>query len=186
MKIGIVYGTRRTGATKEIVSWMTSAFESAGHTVAAAGPDQFDQFDCHLYLLGTAVYAFSAGRAGIPRFIRKNSARISERPTAVFIVCGADPLEAGSPEADRLEADRQKTNTTEGWLKQTLKKIFLNRDKYMASITNLLRTRPVETAFFKGFQEPEDREKTAFDAQRNEVDRWCSAVLAASENAPAR
>ena len=163
MKIGIVYGTRRNAATAEIVSWMTERFDELGHTVTSAKPADFTEFDCDLYLLGTAVYAFSVKRTGLHAFIRTNRERIGAKPTAVFIVCGADPLEPPS---------------TDGALKRGLKKLFLDREKYLASVTGALRTAPVSTEFFKGYQESEDREKVDFESQRGRVTEWCDAVLA--------
>ena len=164
MKIGVAYGTRRNGATAEIAAWMTERFTQLGHSVTCAKPENFQDFDCDLFVLGTAVYAFSAKRTGLYTFIRRNNERISAKPIAVFIVCGADPLEAAS-------ADNP--------LKKGLKKLFLDREKYLASVTTPLGRAPVSTEFFKGYQEPEDREKVDFESQKERVSRWCDSVLAA-------
>lgn len=165
MKIGIVYGTKRQAATEEIVSWMTEHLSSLGHAVVHGKPGDFAPVDCDLYILGTAVYAFSAKRAGLHTFIRGHGAELGAKPVAVFIVCGADPLE--SHDAD-----------TEGALKRGLKRFFLDRDKYMASLTQLLPRAPVATEFFKGYQEPGDREQIDFESQKDRVAAWCDAVLA--------
>lgn len=169
MKIGIVFGTRRNAATMEIASWMSEHLKSRGHVIVSAKPEDFDQFDCDLYVLGTAVYAFSAKRAGIQAFIRKNIERISAKPIAVFIVCGADPLEP---------TGATRTQSSDNPLKRGLKKLFLDRDKYMGSVTGLLRNTPVSTAFFKGYQEPEEKAKIDFESQKQRVAEWCDSILA--------
>jgi menaquinone-dependent protoporphyrinogen IX oxidase len=162
MKIGVVYGTRRNAATAEIAAWMTERFTQLGHSVTCAKPESFEDFECDLYVLGTAVYAFSAKRTGLHAFIRTNRERIGAKPVAVFIVCGADPL-------DEATADNP--------LKKGLKKLFLDREKYLASVTAPLETAPVATEFFKGYQEPEDREKLDFESQKERVVQWCDSVL---------
>lgn len=164
MKIGVVYGTRRNAATAEIAAWMTERFTQLGHSVACAKPEGFDDFDCDLYVLGTAVYAFSAKRTGLHTFIRNNHEKFSAKPIALFIVCGADPLESAS---------------TDNPLKKGLKKLFLDREKYLASVTRPLQSDPVSTEFFKGYQEAEDREKVDFESQKIRVAGWCDSVLAA-------
>lgn len=163
MKIGIVFGTNRNAATAEIASWMSEHFTSLGHLVVSSKPGSFDDFDCDLYVLGTAVYAFSTKKAGMATFIRANRERIGERPVAVFIVCGSEPLE---------------TYRTDPPLKRRLKAVFLNTNKYLASITTLLRTPPVATEVFKGYGEPADKVKIGFDSQRELVGSWCDSILA--------
>ncbi|GEM_PF-6672486 len=164
MKIGIVYGTKRNAATAEIVGWMSEYLRSLGHSVVCEKPADFDQLDCDLYILGTAVYAFSAKRTGIAAFLRKHAEQIGARPTGLFVVCGSDPLDAGG-------ADRG--------LKAALKKLFLDPDKYMASVARLLPTPPIGTTFFKGYQEPGDREKIDFESQKKRAAEWCDSLLAA-------
>lgn len=163
MKIGIVYGTRRNAATVEIVEWMTEHFTSLEYGVACAKPEDYNDFGCDLYVLGTAVYAFSAKRTGLNTFIRKHHDRIVEKPVAVFIVCGADPLDPVREVSP---------------LKRGLKTLFLNREKYLASVTSLLVTPPVSTAFFKGYQEPKDRDEVGFVSQKQRVAQWCDSMLA--------
>jgi len=163
VKIGIVFGTRRVAATAEIADWMREYFSNLGHSVVCEKPAEFGIFDCDLYVVGTAVYAFSAKRAGISRFIRTNTGRLGATPTAVFIVCGADEPPAQS---------------TDNVVIQALKNTFLNREKYLKSVTRLLPTLPVATAFFKGYQEPEDRAKDNFESQRETVTAWCDLLLA--------
>ncbi len=168
MKIGIVFGTNRKAATAEIVAWMSEHLGSLGHEVICEKPADFDRFDCDLYILGTAVYMFSAKRTGLPAFIREHSGRIGAGPTALFIVCGSDPLDAG-----------------EKGLKRVMKRLFLNREKYMASVARLLPTAPIGTAFFKGYQEPDDRAKVDFESQKDRVTEWCDSLLAATAPAGA-
>jgi menaquinone-dependent protoporphyrinogen IX oxidase len=161
MKIGIVFATKREGATQEIARWMEEHLQSLGHTVVAARPADFSEFDCDFYLLGTAVYAFSAKRAGLPAFIRRNRSTLQGSPTGVFIVCGVT---------------EQMTSPDDGFVKRTLKNAFLDRRKYMASIVRLLPKPPVSTVFFQGYQEPEDRLKIDFPSQQQQVVNWCSSL----------
>ncbi len=163
MKIGIVYGTRRKAATAEIVESMTERLTSLGHDVVCEKPLDFGRFDRDLYILGTAVYAFSAKRTGLTTFIRKNLDTIGRAPTALFVVCGAD-------------ADM--TRSSDNALKRALKNAFLDREKYLTSVSRLLPTAPVSTAFFKGYQEPEDREKINFGSQKERVIEWCDSLPA--------
>lgn len=163
MKIGIVFGTRRVAATAEIADWMREHFASHGHSVVCEKPAEFGSFECDLYVLGTAVYAFSARRAGITRFIRTNTKRLGTTPTAVFIVCGAD---------------EELMRSTDNAVVRALKNTFLNREKYLKSVTRLLPTPPVATAIFRGYQEPEDRAKVSFESQRGTVTAWCDSLPA--------
>ena len=167
MKIGIVYGTKRQAATEEIVRWMNEHLQAQGHVVVSAKPAEFNESDCDLYLLGTAVYAFSAKRAGLPGFMRRYRPRLRGTPTAVFLVCGVGE-EAVSP--------------TDGWVKRTLKRAFLDRRKYLAGIVRLLPDPPVATVFFQGYQEPEDRAKIDFSAQQQRVFNWCSSLVGLRES----
>lgn len=160
MKIGIVFGTKREGATREIVRWMTDHLQAQGHTVVAAGPGEFTSFDCDRYLLGTAVYAFSAKRTGMPGFIRAHRGELQGTPTGVFIVCGVG---------------EQVISPQDGFLKRLLKNGFLDRQKYLASIVRLLPEPPASTAFFQGYQEPEDRSKIDFPSQQEQVVQWCAS-----------
>lgn len=163
MKVGIVFGTRRTAATVEVVRWMKEHLQSRGHSVAWGKFGEFAEFDCDLYILGTAVYAFSARRTGVRSFLRSNAHVFRKRPTAVFLVC---------------EADAQVVKPGDAGLKRILKKTFLDREKYLTQVTRLLEHPPLATTFFKGYQEPKDRDATGFDGQEGQVQEWCDTVIA--------
>lgn len=163
MKIGIAYGTKRQGATEEIVGWMREYLQAEGHNVVAAKPAEFNELDCDLYLLGTAVYAFSAKRVGLPEFIRRHRRELQGATTGVFIVCGVR---------------EEEVSPSDGVVKRLLKRAFLDRRKYLASIVRLLPGPPLATVFFQGYQEPEDRAKIDFPAQQQRVISWCSSLVA--------
>lgn len=158
MNIGIIFGTKRAAATGEIVQWMTNYLQAKGHDVVVGGPGDFSTFTCDHYLLGTAVYAFSAKRTGLPRFIRTHRKELQGTGTGVFIVCGVG---------------EQVVSSGDSFLKRFLKNTFLDRQKYLTSIVRLLPEPPVSTTFFQGYQEPEDRAKTDFPSQQERVVQWC-------------
>jgi menaquinone-dependent protoporphyrinogen IX oxidase len=164
MKIGIVYGTKRQGATVQIVDWMKAAIEEQGGTVVAANASEFGDFGCDGYIVGSSVYAFSAKRTGIASFIRAHRDELTEKPVSLFIVCGSDPLP-------------DKGEMTDKFLVKQLKRTFLNPDKYMKSLSRPLRSALHTQAVFKGYQDENDKSENGFMNQEAEVRNWALKAL---------
>ncbi len=164
MKIGIIYATKRTEATVQIVSWMKTALEKKGHVVVAEKVDYFTDFNCDHYIIGTAVYAFSVNRAGIFKFIRHNKKKLIDKSFNVFIVCGANKLPPKNQSEDKP-------------LLKFLKYTFIDPDKYLSSLVSHLPQTPLNVACFKGYQEEADKIKENFDAQELIVKKWAESII---------
>jgi menaquinone-dependent protoporphyrinogen IX oxidase len=165
MKIGIIYATKRKEATVQIVKWIKVALEKSGHTAVAKKVEDFDDFDCDQYILGTAIYIFSVNRAGIINFLRKNKNNLKNKPCNFFIVCGANKL---PPQKDSKDKP----------LIKFLKYTFLDPDKYMRGLVAYLPQGSIsKTASFKGYQEESDKITEKFEAQEVIVTKWAESLL---------
>jgi len=95
MKIGIIFGSDREKATKEIVEWLQSRLEKNNFEVILAGPDDYDHFeckDCNAYIVGTAVYAFRPWGPFLA-FLEQNQELFENiKRIATFVVCGLPAL----------------------------------------------------------------------------------------------
>lgn len=92
MKIGLIYGTNRPNmATTEIVGWLESSLKQKGFTVEVGLNEEFENFDCDAYIVGSPVYAFRVWKPFIS-YIKKNKKYLQEKPTAMFVVCGIGKL----------------------------------------------------------------------------------------------
>jgi menaquinone-dependent protoporphyrinogen IX oxidase len=159
MKVGIAYGTKRKEATVQIAEWMKSALEEQGAQVVAALASEFGDFDCDGYIIGGSVYAFSARRTGITSFITSHRKKLTDKPVSLFIVCGSDPLPKRSEETGSFPGKQ-------------LKRIFLNPERYMRSLSRALASAPHTLGVFKGYQEEKDKAASGFMKQEEKVRRW--------------
>ena len=92
MKIGIIYGTNRPNmATSKIVDWLKSALEQKGFNVEMGLNEEFVNFDCDVYIVGSSVYAFRVWKP-FRQFIKENRSHLKGKPIAIFVVCGLEKL----------------------------------------------------------------------------------------------
>ena len=85
-RVGIVYSTKRSKATVQVVGWLKAAFESNGLDVEAGKPEDLNTLNCDLFVLGTSVYG-GAVQEPILEFISQNQDLLTEKPVATFVVC---------------------------------------------------------------------------------------------------
>ncbi len=131
---------------------MRKSLEGLGHTVVCERVDHFTNPACDAYIVGSAVYAFSARRAGMGNFLRRYAKVLAQKPLSIFIVCGADPLPP-------------KEQSPDSGLKKFFKYRFINPDNYLRQLKRAFPAQVTHTAIFKGYDEAADKEKIGFDDQ---------------------
>ncbi len=86
MKVGIIYNTNRREATYQIVVWLKSALEHKGFDVTVGKMNDFRDFDCDAFILGSAVYGFHVEKK-FERFLGDKKHCLQNKPFATFVVC---------------------------------------------------------------------------------------------------
>lgn len=120
---------------------------------------------CDAYIVGSAVYGFTARRAGMGRFLKNNTKVLTRKPISLFVVCGADPL-----------PPREQSPDT--GLKRLLKYRFVNPDNYLKQLSHCFPAAVTHSAIFKGYNDEEDRIGTKFDAQQPRARAWARESVA--------
>ena len=164
MKIGIIFATNRQEATVTIISWLKEALKERGAEVTCAAVKDFNDFACDAYILGSAVYGFSAKRSGMGKFLAKHKNKIAKKPFGFFIVCSARKL----PPKEKASG-----NPFIKFLKYT----FLNPDNYLKSIRLTLPATALTEGIFSGYSDEEDKIKNNFSEQEEIVKQWAGNFL---------
>lgn len=161
MKIGVIYATNRNEATVQIVQWMKSELENLGHKVISGKINEISDLNCDYYIIGTAVYMFSAKRAGIIKFIKKNRTEFEKKPASLFVVCCSTKLPP-------------KNKAKDGMIKKFFKYNLINPDKYLESVSTYLPEKPLHTINFSGYNNEEYKAK--FPDQKKVVREWIKEI----------
>ena len=91
MKVGIIYNTNRKEATYQIVTWLKSALEQKGFDVVVGKMNDFQDFDCDAFIVGSAVYGFHVEKK-FEKYLGDKTDYLRNKPLATFVVCGLTKL----------------------------------------------------------------------------------------------
>ncbi len=91
MKIGIIYNTNRKEATYQIVVWLESALEQKDFDVVVGEMNNFQEFNCDAFIIGSAVYGFHVEKK-FENYLGDKTDYLRNKPIATFVVCGLTKL----------------------------------------------------------------------------------------------